>query len=368
MVGVLTLLLRQPLHLPLAHRDERLLHGHWPQAAPHRGRLAARAGGHDALLHDHRGPGRQPDRFGHDADRLPAGAAAAVGGHHRAADPRRRSPTRWSSSAILWSLFGTAVPGPGRHQAAGPAVPQPAGRGGLPQGTGLRRGRRRPAPIRRPCAELFANVRRNYFRLYFHYMYFNVARIFYLQTDNIFRLTWSSRPTIVAGAITLGAMNQILNAFDQVRTSFQYLVNSWTTIVELLSIYKRLRAFEATIYGEPLPVDRPRVHRDASRPRPAAGRWLTRSRPGAGRPSRWSASTMWCSWSTTSPRATDWYADVWGASPATPTGARHGAGLVRRRADRAVGHHASRRRKAPCRRFGRPQRRPRLHRARPVRR
>ena len=49
-------------------------------------------------------------------------------------------------------------------------------------------------------------------------------------------------------------MNQILNALDQVRTSFQYLVNSWPTIVELLSIYKRLRAFEATIHGEPLPA------------------------------------------------------------------------------------------------------------------
>ena len=59
-------------------------------------------------------------------------------------------------------------------------------------------------------------------------------------------------PTIVVGAITLGAMNQILNAFGQVRSSFQYLVNSWTTIVELLSIYKRLRAFEAAIEGAPL--------------------------------------------------------------------------------------------------------------------
>ncbi|MGE0501626.1 MAG: peptide antibiotic transporter SbmA [Rhizobiaceae bacterium] len=101
-------------------------------------------------------------------------------------------------------------------------------------------------------AELFDNVRRNYFRLYFHYMYFNVARIFYLQTDNIFPYIVLA-PTIVAGKITLGAMNQILNAFGQVRSSFQYLVNSWTTIVELLSIYKRLRAFEATIFGEPLP-------------------------------------------------------------------------------------------------------------------
>ena len=60
-------------------------------------------------------------------------------------------------------------------------------------------------------------------------------------------------PTIVAGKITLGAMNQILNAFTQVRQSFQYLVNSWSTIVELISIYQRLRGFEATMHGDPLP-------------------------------------------------------------------------------------------------------------------
>ena len=104
--------------------------------------------------------------------------------------------------------------------------------------------------------DLFSNVRRNYFRLYFHYMYFNVARIFYLQIDNIFGYVILA-PAIVAGAITLGLMNQILNALGQVRSSFQYLVNSWTTVVELLSIYKRLRAFEAEISGEPLPkIDR----------------------------------------------------------------------------------------------------------------
>jgi peptide/bleomycin uptake transporter len=104
--------------------------------------------------------------------------------------------------------------------------------------------------------ELFANVRRNYFRLYFHYMYFNVARIFYIQVDNVFGYVILA-PAIVAGAITLGLMNQILNALDQVRTSFQYLVNSWTTVVELLSIYKRLRAFEASIHGKALPsIDR----------------------------------------------------------------------------------------------------------------
>jgi peptide/bleomycin uptake transporter len=102
-------------------------------------------------------------------------------------------------------------------------------------------------------AELFANVRRNYFRLYFNYLYFNVGRYLYLQVDNIFAYIVLG-PTIVAGAITLGLMNQILNAFDQVRSSFQYLVNSWTTIVDLLSVYKRLRTFEAAIAGERPPT------------------------------------------------------------------------------------------------------------------
>ena len=99
--------------------------------------------------------------------------------------------------------------------------------------------------------ELFRNVRHNYFRLYFHYVYFNVARIFYIQADNIFP-TLILVPSIVAGKLTLGLMNQITNVFSQVQGSFQYLVNSWTTIIELLSIYKRLRAFEAVIRDEPL--------------------------------------------------------------------------------------------------------------------
>jgi peptide/bleomycin uptake transporter len=99
---------------------------------------------------------------------------------------------------------------------------------------------------------LFRNIRRNYFRLYLNFLYFNVGRIVYLQTDVVFPYILLA-PTIVAGKITLGAMNQILNAFTQVRQSFQYLVNSWSTIVELISIYQRLRGFEATIHGDPLP-------------------------------------------------------------------------------------------------------------------
>ncbi|MGH6972685.1 MAG: peptide antibiotic transporter SbmA [Caulobacteraceae bacterium] len=99
--------------------------------------------------------------------------------------------------------------------------------------------------------ELFADVRKNYFILYFHYVYFNVARILYLQIDVVFSLVVLG-PSVVAGAITFGLLNQITGAFDQVRGAFQYLVNSWTTIVELQSIYKRLRAFEAAMRDKPL--------------------------------------------------------------------------------------------------------------------
>jgi peptide/bleomycin uptake transporter len=101
-------------------------------------------------------------------------------------------------------------------------------------------------------AMLFAHVRHNYFRLYLNFMYFNVGRYVYLQTDVIFPYILLV-PTIVAGKITLGVMQHILSAFSEVRSSFQYLVNSWSTIVELISIFQRLRGFEATIYGDPLP-------------------------------------------------------------------------------------------------------------------
>ncbi|ENX11977.1 hypothetical protein F895_03482 [Acinetobacter sp. CIP 64.2] len=94
--------------------------------------------------------------------------------------------------------------------------------------------------------ELFSKVRLNYFKLYFHYTYFNLVRIWYLQLDNLYGI-FVLAPSIAAGAVTLGIMMQILNVFQQVRKSFQYLITSWPTIIELLSIYKRLKAFEKTL-------------------------------------------------------------------------------------------------------------------------
>jgi peptide/bleomycin uptake transporter len=104
--------------------------------------------------------------------------------------------------------------------------------------------RARPETI----GELFANVRKNYFRLYKHYLYFDIAKWSYLQFGVIMPYI-AMGPTIISGAITLGVLQQTLRAFDKVETSFQFLVHSWGTIIELISIYKRLRAFEATIKG-----------------------------------------------------------------------------------------------------------------------
>ena len=98
-------------------------------------------------------------------------------------------------------------------------------------------------------AELFGNVRKNYFRLYLNYLYFNVVRYSYLQAGVILPYI-ALGPTIIKAGVTLGVMQQILRAFQRVENSFQFLVMSWTTIVELMSIYKRLAAFERAIAGD----------------------------------------------------------------------------------------------------------------------
>ena len=100
-------------------------------------------------------------------------------------------------------------------------------------------------------AALFRDVRLNYFRLYWNYLYFNIVRYGYLQASVLVPYI-ALAPSIVAGGLTLGVMQQVIRAFGRVESSFQYLVRSWTTIVSLLSVYKRLRAFEATLADQPL--------------------------------------------------------------------------------------------------------------------
>jgi peptide/bleomycin uptake transporter len=94
--------------------------------------------------------------------------------------------------------------------------------------------------------ELFEDVRGIHFKSYVRYLYFNIGRIAYLQANVLSAYVFLA-PAIVAGAVTLGVMQQIIRAFGRVEGSMQYLLKAWPTIIELASVYKRLREFERQI-------------------------------------------------------------------------------------------------------------------------
>lgn len=94
--------------------------------------------------------------------------------------------------------------------------------------------------------EMFGNIKSNYFRLFFHYLYFDVIKYSYLQFTVVIPYIILV-PTIVSGLITLGLLQQIVRAFQKVENSFQFLVRSWGAIIELISVYKRLNQFQKQI-------------------------------------------------------------------------------------------------------------------------
>ena len=91
--------------------------------------------------------------------------------------------------------------------------------------------------------ELFDDVRKIHYLSYLRYLYFNIGRIAYLQANVLSAYVFLA-PAIVAGVVTLGVMQQIIRAFGRVEGSMQYLLKAWPTIIELASVYKRLREFE----------------------------------------------------------------------------------------------------------------------------
>jgi len=94
--------------------------------------------------------------------------------------------------------------------------------------------------------ELFDDVRKIHFLSYVRYLYFNIGRVAYLQANVLSAYVFLA-PAIVAGVVTLGVMQQIIRAFGRVEGSLQYLLRAWPTIIELASVYKRLREFENKI-------------------------------------------------------------------------------------------------------------------------
>ncbi len=94
--------------------------------------------------------------------------------------------------------------------------------------------------------ELFDDVRKIHYLSYLRYLYFNIGRVAYLQANVLSAYVFLA-PAIVAGVVTLGVMQQIIRAFGRVEGSMQYLLRAWPTIIELASVYKRLREFENKI-------------------------------------------------------------------------------------------------------------------------
>ena len=148
-------------------------------------------------------------------------------------------------AAVLWALFGTVL-----LMVVGIKLPglefnnqkvEAAYRKELVYGEDYPE-RAQPKSLK----DLYANVRHNYYRLYFHYAYFDFVSRWYIQLDILYSVVVLF-PSIAAGKMTLGLLTQIGNVFDKVRESFQYLISSWKTIIELLSIYKRLKAFESVL-------------------------------------------------------------------------------------------------------------------------
>jgi peptide/bleomycin uptake transporter len=94
--------------------------------------------------------------------------------------------------------------------------------------------------------ELFTGIKFNYHRLFLHYGYFDIWVNIYDQFMVIVPYLVMA-PGLFTGAITLGFVIQVSNAFARVHSSFSLFTQNWTTITELRSIYKRLNEFETAI-------------------------------------------------------------------------------------------------------------------------
>ena len=100
-------------------------------------------------------------------------------------------------------------------------------------------------------SELFNDVRKIHFLSYFRYLFFDIGRIGYLQANVLSAYVFLA-PAIIAGVVTSGVMQQIIRAFNKFEGSLQYILKSWPAIIELASVYKRLKEFESKINEEKL--------------------------------------------------------------------------------------------------------------------
>lgn len=92
----------------------------------------------------------------------------------------------------------------------------------------------------------FADIKRNYFNLYDQYKYYSLFENFYFQSAVVVPYLVSA-PQFFAGAITLGTLVQIGNAFDKIHEAMSFFTDRWMTVTELQSVILRLKEFEKSI-------------------------------------------------------------------------------------------------------------------------
>ena len=159
---------------------------------------------------------------------------------------RRRRAWQPGLGGAAGGAGGYAAAGGGRREAAGPQLPEPAGRGGLPQGAGLWRGQcrpRRPPDRRASCSA-------------------TCGATISASTSTTPTSTWPGTSTSTSSAMyrcwpwhrrswrgpsRSASTSRCRTPSTRSLRSFQFFARAWSTIVELLSIRKRLVMFEAEI-------------------------------------------------------------------------------------------------------------------------
>lgn len=102
--------------------------------------------------------------------------------------------------------------------------------------------------------ELFTGVKRNYYRLYRNKGYVSLWLNTYGQCMVIVPFIIVG-PSLMAGIATLGLTMQIVNSFGEVRSSLAVVINNWTRITRLRSIWMRLHEFEVNLDKYQVPVN-----------------------------------------------------------------------------------------------------------------
>jgi peptide/bleomycin uptake transporter len=92
----------------------------------------------------------------------------------------------------------------------------------------------------------FQDLRANYFALFDQFKYFGLWQSTYYQFTILIPYVVSAE-SFFAGAITLGTLRQIANAFEKVHGSLTFFLDNWTDVTDLQSVILRLKEFQKEI-------------------------------------------------------------------------------------------------------------------------